>query len=386
MFSALLKGKSLLPFIWMLLALAMQLSAQPPAGYYDSATGTGVTLKTQLYHIIKNHSVRSYDQLWTDFQSTDAKSNGKVWDIYSDIPSGTPAYEYNFLTNRCGNYNSEGDCYNREHSFPASWFNDASPMYSDLFHVYPTDGYVNNRRSNYPYGQVGTATWTSTNSSKLGLSNYPGYSGVVFEPRNDFKGDLARTYFYMVTRYENVVTNWNSPMLNKTTYPSFSNWALSLLLQWHQQDPVSQKEIDRNNAIYALQGNRNPFIDNPNYALMIWGSGASLADEPQAHATDFSGSTISLQWTESAGTYLPDGYLIRMSSTGFDQIAAPTDGVPVTNDFSNKNVSYGVGQAVFGGLTSGQTYYFKIFPYAGSGSQIDYKTDGAVRQVSIVAQ
>lgn len=380
------RGIILFSLLSILVLWISSLTAQPPSGYYNTATGTGATLKTQLYDIIKNHTVRGYDQLWIDFQTTDDKPNGKVWDIYSDIPGGTPAYEYSFLSDKCGTYNSEGDCYNREHSVPSSWFNDASPMYSDLFHVYPTDGFVNNKRSNYPYGQVGTATWTSTNGSKLGISNFPGYSGVVFEPRADFKGDLARTYFYMATRYENVINGWNSPMLNKTVYPAFSSWAISLLLQWHTADPVSQKEIDRNNTIYALQGNRNPYIDNPNFALLIWGSGASLADEPAAYPTHFSGSTITLQWSESTGTYLPEGYLIRMSSTGFEAIAAPTDGIPVANDANNKNIPYGLGQAVFGGLTPGQTYYFKIYPYAGNGNQIDYKTDGAVRQVSIVAQ
>jgi endonuclease I len=253
------------------------IKAQPPAGYYNTAAGLkGQALQLALYNIIKGHSSESYGDLWTDFQTTDKKSNGKVWDMYSDIPGGTPAYEYTFGTNQCGNYSGEGDCYNREHSWPKSWFNDASPMYTDLFHLVPTDGYVNGRRSNYPFGEVGTASWTSTNGSKVGSCNFPGYSGTVFEPRDDFKGDFARNYFYMATRYENVIANWENydsngdAVMNGTAYPAFEPWVVSLLLSWHEADPVSSKETARNNAVYGIQGNRNPYIDHPEYAAFVW--------------------------------------------------------------------------------------------------------------------
>ena len=246
--------------------------AQIPAGYYSTADGkTGAELKTALYLIIKDHDALTYSDLWTAFQTTDKKSNGKVWDMYSDNPGGTPPYEYTFITDQCGNYSGENSCYNREHSFPKSWFNDGYPMYTDLFHLYPTDGYVNGKRSNYPFGEVGSASWTSMNGSKLGTSSYPGYSGTVFEPIDEYKGDFARTYFYMVTRYENVITTWSAEVLNGTKYPAFATWTKNMLLEWHRQDPVSQKELDRNNVIYtSFQHNRNPFIDHPEYAECIW--------------------------------------------------------------------------------------------------------------------
>ena len=152
----------------------LALTAQIPAGYYSTVTSTGATLKTQLYNIIKNHTARTYDNLWTDFQTTDKKTDGKVWDIYTDIPAGTPVYIFSFINDQCGNYTNEGDCYNREHSFPKSWFNEGTPMYTDLFHLYPTDGKVNGMRGNYPYGKVGTATYTSSNGSKLGNCAYSG--------------------------------------------------------------------------------------------------------------------------------------------------------------------------------------------------------------------
>ncbi|GAB4128260.1 MAG: hypothetical protein OHK0045_15240 [Raineya sp.] len=255
--------------------------AQPPSGYYATATGTGYTLKTQLYNIIKNHTVIPYGSLYSCFQgtyngnATDKKPNGKVWDMYSDIPSGTPPYEYNW-SQTCGTYNAEGQCFNREHSFPQSWFNSQSPMQSDLFHIYPTDGYVNNKRSNFPFGTVAAPTWTSQNGSKLGPCSFAGYTGTVFEPRDEYKGDFARSYFYMATRYENLIAGWQNNgnadnVLNGTSTQVFDTWQLNLLYQWHIQDPVSAKEIARNNAVYTIQGNRNPFIDHPEWVAVIWG-------------------------------------------------------------------------------------------------------------------
>lgn len=268
------------------------LFAQIPTGYYDSATGSGYTLKTQLYNIIKDHTSVSYTPgVWDAFYTTDVKSNGYVWDMYSDQPGGAPAYDYTLGDDQCGNYSGEGSCYNREHSFPKSWFDDAFPMYTELFHLYPTDGYVNGKRSNYPFGEVGSASWTSTNGSKLGTSDYPGYSGIVFEPIDEYKGDFARTYFYMATRYENLISSWpGSDMLDGSNEQCFTDWALEMLIEWSINDPVSQKELDRNDAIYAIQHNRNPFIDHPEFVNIIWGDGGSTSSRLE----DLSTSAISI--------------------------------------------------------------------------------------------
>lgn len=247
------------------------LFAQIPSGYYSTATGlSGTSLRQALHDIIDNHSVKSYSSLYGYYQTTDVKPNGKVWDMYSDIPNGTPPYTFTF-SQTCGNYSNEGDCFNREHSWPQSWFNSNSPMVSDLFHVYPTDGKVNGIRSNYPYGEVGTATTTTLNGSKLGACSFPGYTGIVFEPIAEYKGDFARTYFYMCTRYYTEDSGWltNDMIIGANLKP----WALELMKKWNQQDPVSAKEIARNNAVYTIQGNRNPFIDHPEYACMIWPGG-----------------------------------------------------------------------------------------------------------------
>jgi len=250
--------------------------SQIPSGYYDDAQGlTGEELRSALHNIIDDHIEQSYSSLWIHFYSTDAKPGEIVWDMYSDIPGGTPAYVFNLGDDQCGNYGQEGDCYNREHSFPKSWFNDLPPMRTDLFHIYATDGYVNQKRSNYPYGEVGSVSWTSTNGSKVGNCSYAGYSGTVFEPLDEYKGDFARTYFYMMTRYLDKITAWNSPMLQSN---NLSQWAENLLIEWSNEDPVSQKEINRNNAVYEIQENRNPFIDHPEWIAYVWGPSASIGD------------------------------------------------------------------------------------------------------------
>jgi endonuclease I len=251
--------------------LTLNLVGQVPAGYYTGTTGLyGNALKSALHQVIQGHTPVAYTQLFTCFATTDDRPNGSVWDMYSDNPGGTPPYVYYFVpSDQCGNYSQEGDCFNREHSFPKSWFGgDIMPMYSDLFHLYPTDGYVNGQRGNLPYGETSNPDWTSLNGSKRGPSSVPGYTGNVFEPIDEYKGDLARTYFYMAVRYYSEDLSWpGSPMTNGAQPTS---WALSMLLQWHQADAVSQKEIDRNNAVYSYQGNRNPFIDTPYFAERIW--------------------------------------------------------------------------------------------------------------------
>ena len=278
LFSVEMHGRASLRTVLLTLCLltATITRAQAPAGYYAAAENkSGEELRTALYNIIKSHSSVSYNELWQSFYTTDVRpDNGKVWDIYSDRPGSTPAYYFTFGSDQCGNYSSEGDCYNREHSVPKSWFGGSvAPMYTDLFHLYPTDGFVNSKRSNLPVGTVTNATWTSTNGSKIGTSNISGYSGQVFEPIDSFKGDFARTYFYMATCYKD--KNLGVETLSNFTGGDLKPWAKTLLLQWAALDPVSQKEIDRNNAVWQIQHNRNPFIDYPELAEKVFGNDAT---------------------------------------------------------------------------------------------------------------
>ncbi len=261
----------------LVLATPLLAIAQPPAGYYDPAAGlTGDALRVALHDIIDGHTVLANSDLWAAYAATDRKPNNKVWDIYSDVPDGTPPYEFTFGTDQCGNYDEEGDCFNREHSFPQSWFDGAPGMDTDLFHMYPTDAWVNQKRANWPYGTVSNPTFTSDNGGKLGPCTWPDCSGTVFEPIDAYKGDLARGHFYMLTRYMDQAADWPAPILAEG---EFLPWVEDILISWHLQDPVSQKEVSRNNTIFtSLQGNRNPFIDNPQWVQYIWGPTAGISD------------------------------------------------------------------------------------------------------------
>jgi endonuclease I len=239
--------------------------------YYSSADGKkGTALKTAMFNIIKSHTQRSYDQLYDDYKSTDVREDGKIWDMYSGTTNFTPGTD----ENHTGGVKSEGIYYNREHSFPSSWFSKSKPMYTDLVHVIPTDSYVNNMRSNWPYGETDAPTYQSNlGFSKLGpCKSEIGYSGKVFEPNDEYKGDFARIYFYMATCYEDKIASWSSEMLAGNKYPAFTTWALNMLLRWAEEDPVSEKELDRNEAVNTIQHNRNPFVDYPGLEQYIWGS------------------------------------------------------------------------------------------------------------------
>lgn len=300
--------------------------AQIPAGYYNTATGTGYTLKTQLYNKIKGHTNKGYAGLWTTYATSDRdnqyENDNTIFDYYSENPNGTDPVIFAYSTNQCGTYTTEGNCYNREHIIPQSVFNSASPMVADAHFIPPVDGYVNGMRSDNPHGKVASATWTSLNRSKRGTSAVAGYTGTVFEPLDAFKGDIARMYFYFATRYENTVASYTTyPMFNGTSNQVFTNGFLAMLIQWHNQDPVSAREIARNNAIYARQLNRNPFIDHPEYVGMIWG-GTTPTPDTQAPTTptnlvasNITTSSLQLNWIASTDNVGVSGYDVYMNGT-----------------------------------------------------------------------
>ncbi len=283
-----------------------------PTGYYDAANGLRcAALKTALRDIINSGFVhRSYSDLWDeykigDIQPSELGGGNVIWDIYSDDPTGPDPYEFVPGTDQCGSYSGEGVCYNREHSFPKSWFGGstgAGPG-SDYHHIFPTDGKVNGMRSNYPYGPVGSATYQSDNGSKLGSSSWSGLSGTVFEPINEYKGDVARAFLYMVTCYQNSMSSWQHDdpsgdlTMDGTTYPSVESSYLQLMMKWANDDPPSQKEIDRNNAAYAYQGNRNPFVDHPEYINYIWATNcATLPVELTSISARYGSDRVKLIW------------------------------------------------------------------------------------------
>ncbi len=258
-------------FLSLVLFTNLTIFAAIPSGYYTAADNKkGAALLSALQGCIDGHTTLSYSSLEDYYDDTDLTADGYIWDMYSTCK---------FTINDDGGSQSRiCDVWNKEHSVPQSWFGEASPMKSDLFHVYPTDARVNNFRSNYPYGETSSRSYIDNDSKALGYlgsSNFSGYTGKVFEPVDQYKGDFARTYFYMVARY--LDKNFNKSENGKVVFTYSGNtaglttYAINLFLKWHRQDPVSQKEIDRNNAVYKHQKNRNPFIDYPYLAEYIWG-------------------------------------------------------------------------------------------------------------------
>ncbi|MBC7381408.1 MAG: endonuclease [Bacteroidia bacterium] len=384
-------------------ATATPASGTGASTYYNSisTTQTGAALKTSLYNKILGHTVTAYGSgssgLWATYATTDPFYNGKVWDIYSTSICDTSPYEYTFSTNQCGTYSIEGDCYNREHSFPQSWFGSSSPMVSDMFHIYPTDGKVNGVRNNFPYGEVSSPTYTSLLGGKLGPNTFPGYSGTVFEPINEYKGDLARGYLYMATRYENLIAGWQTngnanDVLNGNSFPVYDAWVVNLLIKWSNQDPPGVKEINRNNAVYGYQVNRNPYIDSPQYVYKVFGGLKPL--EPTLASTSFivksnTATTALISWKCGNGNRR---LVVARSS-------APVSGLPVDSGYYQANNTFGSGTQIgsgnfvvydgmgntaqISGLNNSLVYYFTIVEFNGQGITANYLTGSVLSSTSV---
>ena len=296
-------------FIWLLVPATLAFAAAPTT-YYDSAEGqSSDNLRYALQSIIDGHTVVSYAGLYDVYKTSDNTADGKVWDMYSTCT-------WTHGQKKCGSYSNVCDCYNREHSVPQSWFGEASPMVSDAFHVYPTDGKVNNQRGNLQFGECANGTSLGGKAlGKAGQSTFPGYTSLtVFEPHDDYKGDFARTYFYMATRYADVCGGWGNAFNAVASNSGLSKYSIALFLKWHRADPVSQKEITRNDAVYAKQHNRNPFIDYPMLAEFIWGT---QKGQPW-YKTSTPIDQVEMQWLSVSPNPAVDYLLV--SADGVDQM------------------------------------------------------------------
>ena len=288
------------------------LLADMPRDYYpNSLEGkNGAELKTELHNLLKNHTrlpygSRDYNQIactWTVFKKSDVRPNGKVWDMYSNN-------SYNF-SNGAGATKGM----NIEHSVPKSWWGDAydetaTPLTRfkydgsyDLHHLTPSDAAANTAKSNYPLGEVDSPLFDN-GVTKVGTGQANGRATNLFEPADEYKGDFARMYLYFVTCYQDY--SWKSSALSmfaQNSYPTLNAYGQSLLLKWHRQDPVSQKEIDSNNAVYSFQGNRNPFIDYPNMVEYIWGDSTN-------YEFSFSGQSTSAPSISISNDKIEFGYI-----------------------------------------------------------------------------
>ncbi len=344
-------------------------------GYYDTVIGLeGAALKAGLHEVIKNSHTTQFSYTATTeelkYVDEDPLNSSNIVQIYTGWSIPKTAYGI-------------GDTdWNKEHVWSKSHgdFGDNAPAGTDLHHLRPCDSTVNTAKSNRDF-DFGVTPYVDA-------SPYPGYSGdtgcstsaYVWEPRDADKGDVARMIFYMATRYEGTDTTYDLEVVDYVnTAPAYEPFygKLSTLLAWHHADPPDAWELRRNDRIQERQGNRNPYIDHPEWVASIWGD-----TEPADHVTNFAvgtvtTSSIQLTWTDAVA----EGYLIKASPVSYAAIATPVDGVTVTEGLF-AYVAQGVQTYTFTGLDSNMQYFFKIFPHNLSGNYIDYKTDGTVPQVT----
>ena len=246
----------------------MNADATIPDGYYNSLDGkSGQALKDAIHDLAVRHTTLSYGSLWIYFAETDCRDDdpNKVWDMYSNKT-------YYFRGGTSGVYGMH-----KEHSLPKSWWGGYDETqgyagYTDINHLYPADGDANMAKSNYPLGEVSSAYFdngvTRVGSPKTGQG---GGSNSVFEPDDRYKGDFARTYFYMACAYQHYTWKYTYMMTNGT-WKTLNDWSIDMLCRWARNDAVSDKEVDRNDAVQKHQNNRNPFIDFPELFEYIWGN------------------------------------------------------------------------------------------------------------------
>jgi hypothetical protein len=266
-----------------LLVLIFNLSASLafatiPPDYYNSLNAkSSAALKTELHDILMRDTSYYYaygsgiNRTWNGFYITDRNTTTNlVLDMYSD---SLRYFASDYISQ---GYPSFGQQIHIEHSLPKSWWGSHEwAAYKDLNHLFPSNGSMNLSKSNNPLGVVIGKPTKDNGVSKSGSAVYDGYIGKVFEPADYYKGDFARAYFYMATAYEHYENLWDTSlpenMMENNSYPVFKKWAIDLLLEWSRQDPVSEKERARNENVFSIQANRNPFIDHAELAEYIWG-------------------------------------------------------------------------------------------------------------------
>jgi endonuclease I len=361
------------------------------APYYSTVdtNQTCANLKTALKNrILNNHVPITYAQILTAFASTDLQA-GFIIDRYT-------ACQYTYTTASCSG-NSETpacQCYNRDHVVPQSWFGDWDnyPMYSDMHHIFPSDGYINSaKKGNLPLGIASTSVYTTSNGTKIGNSTAAnGYTGEVFEPNDTYKGDFARTYLYFVTRYQDSIATFKSrypnSVLNSTNYSGLDAWNLKIMVQWHKQDPPSDLEVLRNDSVFRIQGNRNPFIDYPHWVEKVFGTNGDACGlyvectQPDTIPTNITitnvtNNSISGKFNKPIGG--ADGYVViyRKAKTQLPQLRDSINYnvgqlvTQVNGTFIDSAIvadtSLNVNDTTFTitGLDSSSRYYIAVIPY-----------------------
>ncbi len=328
-----------------LLFIASHAFAAPPAGYYSTVNDSNAsTLRDSLHDIIDDHQRFPYTSSATD-----------TWDIL-EAADEDPANPGNVITiYRNETYPKQGGgntFYNREHSWPKSYGfpNDGSSnsAYTDAHHLFIADSGYNSSRSNKPYAECDincnekTTTLNNGRGGSTADSNFTAgaYADGSWETWDGRKGDVARALMYMAVRYEggkHGVTGHDEPDLiltddraliansNVGANISVAYMGLrSVLINWHNNDPVDDFERRHNDAVYAHQGNRNPFVDHPEYARCVFesicagGGGDSTAPLPPTGLISQSApGEVTLNWDANSESDLA-GYHVyrRLAASG----------------------------------------------------------------------
>ena len=274
-----MKHKHFLSIFFLLIPLLLQ-AEEMPVGYYNAIDGKqDSVLKSTLGQIIRPHTAIPYgsgaESTWGVFYYSDQDEEGYCMDMYCD--SWKKFTSVGAVVSGC----------NIEHSFAKSWWGGSkNDAYKDCYHLNPSNATANSARSNYPLGvpTKDLKDQSVTGSLKVGRATYEGETFWVFEPKDEYKGDFARAYFYMATCYGDELT-WrldnkdvgSKYAMRNDSYLEFRDWEIEVLLTWHRQDPVSEKETKRMDAVSDFQHNRNPYIDYPELAEYIWGNKKGIA-------------------------------------------------------------------------------------------------------------
>lgn len=334
--------------------LAINVYAAIPSGYYDSAEGKkSGELKTAMHEIIRPHTRISYGAggTWVVFRNSDVRSDGSIWDMYSDVVRYFPS---------SGSHSEM----HIEHSVPKSWWGESGSGNSnfvyeasfDLHHLVPSDASANTSKSNFVLGVVEIPSFDN-GVSKVGKAMVDGVSRSVFEPHDDYKGDFARMYMYVFTCYQDYTWTSNGVyMLNNNQFPTLNTYSKNLLMQWHRQDPVSEKERNRNEAVFSAQKNRNPFIDFPHLAEYLWGEKVGSAFSAEAvdntltvpeniNAINISSNEITWTWDKVSGAegyevncYSMQGTELKTIKEGFDMVGST--GTPLPDGWTGTASGY----------------------------------------------
>ena len=330
--------------IFLLSVIVFNIYAEIPLGYYDAAKGlTNGELKTKIHEIIRPHTRISYGAggTWEVFRNSDVRSDGSIWDMYSDVVRYFPS---------TGSHSEM----HIEHSVPKSWWGESGSGNSsfvyeasfDMHHLVPSDASTNMSKSNFVLGVVETPSFDN-GVSRIGKAMVDGVSRSVFEPHDDYKGDFARMYMYVFTCYQDYTWTSNGVyMLNNELYPTLNTYARNLLMKWHRQDPVSEKERNRNEAVYNAQKNRNPFIDFPHLAEYLWGEKIDYAFSFEAvdntlsiptgiNAIEINSNQITWSWDKVSNAdgyevncYSMQGAKLKTEKEGFDMVGSTGTPLP----------------------------------------------------------